>query len=409
MQLLPEEQLILSVVKLQPTAEELERINNLIPLIRDWEYFTRTITDRGIAPLLFKKLSLLSNKQLIPDKVQVHLQQAYYKTFSRSTMLYEQFRKVIEEFGKQNIRVIALKGIYLSEFLYRDIGLRQFSDIDLLVNKEDGEKCLSVLRTMGFKAVILGVTEFIDSKSEVIHYSPMVLNGVSVEIHIKLHRFSKHYAIDVNSFIQRAVPVKLNSVNVSALELHDLLIHLCVHLDKHFRGGHVQFTSFSDLVNLLDKYAAEINWTLLKERCTENKASKVVFTYLMLVHYFYKATLPQIILDEYNHLLISADKELFVNYLRGVVLTKYHVSTHWGNFRRLKSFSDKIRFLIELIFPPKSFMMEKYTPRPLKGSKRMSGIGSPLGIRGHFWWLWYPYRWYVGVKGVFKLIMRNIG
>jgi hypothetical protein len=39
-------------------------------------------------------------------------------------------------------------------------------------------------------------------------------------------------------------------------------------------------------------------------------------------------------------------------------------------------------------------MIEKYglAPNPLKGA---------------FWWLWYPYRWWVGVKGVFKLIIKN--
>jgi hypothetical protein len=63
-------------------------------------------------------------------------------------------------------------------------------------------------------------------------------------------------------------------------------------------------------------------------------------------------------------------------------------------------------------------MIQKYglTPTPLKGSKKESpqplkGGKSSLPIciginraRGHFWWLWYPFRWWVGVKGVIKLI-----
>ena len=132
-----------------------------------------------------------------------------------------------------------LKGIYLSEWLYGDIALRQFSDMDLLVKKEDALQCLSILKNLGFKASDAAVTEFISSQSEIVHYAPMVLNNVSVEVHIKLHRQSKHYDIKIDAFLGNAEKLLLRNKPVFALELHDLLIHLCVHLDKHFRGGHV--------------------------------------------------------------------------------------------------------------------------------------------------------------------------
>jgi hypothetical protein len=83
MQLTPEDKLLLSVVKLQPSVEELENINVLIPQIKDWEGFTNNIIAHGSAPLLFKKLSLLNNNSLIPAEVKTKLQQAYYKTLTR--------------------------------------------------------------------------------------------------------------------------------------------------------------------------------------------------------------------------------------------------------------------------------------------------------------------------------------
>ena len=58
MELKAEDRLILSCVKIQPGATELEQINNLIPLIQDWETLTKNIIDRGIGPLLYKKLPL---------------------------------------------------------------------------------------------------------------------------------------------------------------------------------------------------------------------------------------------------------------------------------------------------------------------------------------------------------------
>ena len=87
MELKAEDRLILSCIKINPTPNELEQINDLIPEIQNWEYLISTIIDRGIGPLLHKKLPLLTNSLLIPETVQSKLQQVYYKTFSRCTLL----------------------------------------------------------------------------------------------------------------------------------------------------------------------------------------------------------------------------------------------------------------------------------------------------------------------------------
>jgi len=132
--LLPEDKLILSSIKINPSISELEQIDNLILEAKDWDYLIKTVIDRGIAPLLFKKLPSLKNRSLIPDIVQAKLQQTYYITISRGTLLLNYFQHIAKAFSNQGIPVVVLKGVYLSENLYHDIGLRQFSDIDLLVH-----------------------------------------------------------------------------------------------------------------------------------------------------------------------------------------------------------------------------------------------------------------------------------
>ena len=81
-----EDKLILSCIKIKPTPDELEQLNELILLVQDWDYLINTIIDRGIGPLLYTKLPLLRNSSLIPTPVQTKLQQVYFKTFSRSTI-----------------------------------------------------------------------------------------------------------------------------------------------------------------------------------------------------------------------------------------------------------------------------------------------------------------------------------
>src|ERR1035437_8172659 len=133
-----EDKLLLSVVKLHPTVRELEYIDALIPLITNWNSLADTLIARCSGPLLYKKLPLLSNSTQIPPVVKTKLQHAYYKTLSRSMVLYDTFSKVVEAFTKARLeQPIALKGIYLSEWMHKAIALRQFSDLDLLVRQED--------------------------------------------------------------------------------------------------------------------------------------------------------------------------------------------------------------------------------------------------------------------------------
>ena len=387
----PASQLILSSAKLEPSVSELERLNDLIPQIENWDGLVAEIIVRQTAPLFFKKLPLLTNRNLIPAEATAKLQQAYYKSLSRGMVLYSTFEKVAEAFCIAGIQVVVLKGIYLSEWLYGDIALRQFSDMDLLVKKEDALQCLSILKNLGFKPSDAAVTEFISSQSEIVHYAPMVLNNVSVEVHIKLHRQSKHYDIKIDAFLSNAEKLLLRNKPVYGLELHDLLIHLCVHLDKHFRGGHVQFTSFNDIVNLLEKFKNEIDWTLLGQRSDYHACEQTVFKFLVLIHKFYNAALPKAILSKYGALLSKEDEDLFIEYLNGVSVQQYHVDFHWQNIRRIKGLAGKMHYMLDLIFPPRKFMLQKY------------GIQQPA-----FFWLWYPYRYYVGLKGLCKLLAGRV-
>lgn len=390
MKLTPEDRLILSSIKINPSPAELEQINHLIPQIGDWEYLVNNIIDRGIGPLLFKKLPLLSSASIIPESVKIKLQQAYYKTFSRSMVLYEHFRKIIEAFSSKNIPVIALKGVYLSEWLYQDIGLRQFSDIDLLVNVKDGKKCLSILDGLGYRPAQSDVTAFVAAQKEIVHYAPMVMNGVSVEIHIKLHRDTEKYNLSIQEIWKNALPVTIHTTKLYTLNLNDLLIHLCVHLDKHFRGGNVQFTCFNDITNILDRYAAVIDWSVLTESCRFYNCEESVFKYIILINKYMNARLPDSIIQKYDYLLIEKDKILFCRYLQGYTANFSATPIHLGNLKQIESLPDKLVYLRDILFPPKVFMITKYK---IKHSS--------------LFFLYYPYRYFVGIKGLIPIIKKS--
>ena len=425
---------ILGSVKIDSSQKDIDQLNDLLPMIKDWDYFTEISIGKGIAPLIYKKLSLLDNQGLIPDIVKEKIHEAYYKTLIRSVVLHDTFKKVGEALLSNDIQIIVLKGIFLSEWLYKDLALRQFTDIDLLVKPQDGEKCIEILKAMGFKPFDEGVSDFINAHSEIVHYQPMVLNKVIVEIHVKLHPGNKNYNLITSDFIEKSIPVTIDGLSVYAFRLNDLIIYLCVHLDKHFRGADLQFTSINDIVNLLSSYGESINWSEFINSCRINKCEDLVFSYLILIDNFFDINLPAEIVEEYNHLLSDKDEKLFIKHLHGNCDKVYHISTHWHNINNTVRFANKVKYIVDLIFPPKKFMIQKYglvsSRKSFVGSEqsvvgsRQSVVGSKQSVVGSrqeskqnqdyklqttnyklmFWWLWYPYRWWEGVKGLWRVI-----
>lgn len=385
----PEDKLILSAVKLQPAARELEQMDDLIRQVEDWDYVAATGIDRGIAPLLYKKLPLLRNAALVPAPVQARLRQAYYLTLSRGMLMYEHFGKVARALALHGVPVVALKGIYLSEWLYGDIGLRQFSDIDVLVKPEDAPASLAILSGLGYRPQDEPESE-LDSKLEVVHYTPMVLNGVSIEVHVKLHQDNEKYRVGIEALWQNTQAAVINNAPVYALGLHDLLAHLCIHLDRHFYQGHVQFTCFSDITNLLDKHADTLDWEGLTGACEAYMCVSEVFRWVVLVQKYMNAPVPAEIIEKYGRLLTPADERLFVKYLHGYVGFTTGMHKHLGNFGYLDSLGERMRYAWEILFPSRSFMITKFN------------LTKPGVV-----YFYYPYRYFIGLRGLVKLIRKR--
>lgn len=415
-----DDNLLVAVVMARPTGEDIDRINKLLPDIKKWEEVQSLLIQHGSAPLLFKKLSLLRNSHLIPVTIQQALQQAYYHTLSRNMILFNALKEITGILKQSNIKVIVLKGGYLAPFLYEDIATRQLSDLDILVPEKDGETVTKILQSIGFSFStndVSIVSEFIGNHNhEMIHFVPLIRNGVSVEVHIRLHRTHSSYDIKTERFIENALPFNYQGIEAYGLALPDLLIHLCVHIDKHFGNEHIQMKCFNDLANLLVIYRNDLDWLALTENCRLHAAELVVFRYLLLTAEFYQVSIPEEIKERYSSQLDNTLRGKFMQFFHCEYDKKFFVDVHMDNIKGIRKWGDKLHYLFDLIFPPKAFMMQKYFNQLKINNEKLimreKTFGNKLLIINYelfikYWWLLYPYRWWIGVKGIFKLIIHN--
>ena len=144
----PADKIVLLVAKLSIQQPEIDEIDNCLSKITDWEAFTIQIIKRGMAGLFFNKITQFKNKDLIPADNLLLIEQAYLRTVNRSVLLLGHFSIIVAELQKADIEVIALKGVYLSENLYKEIGLRQFSDIDILIPVPKAHQAVQILQKL---------------------------------------------------------------------------------------------------------------------------------------------------------------------------------------------------------------------------------------------------------------------
>lgn len=391
LELQPEEKLLLLAADIQPDPSILHQMDELIPAVRDWDACTHLFIDRAAAPLFCRKLDALANAALIPAHVKAKFHQASLRTLTRNMLLTEHFRQVIRAFSAADIPVVALKGSMLSEWLYGDINLRQFSDLDLLVPQEKGLQAVDILEKMGYRSDTLVMSEFIAEHTHIVHYRPMVKNGVSVEVHIRIHSETEPYQVDLQDMWKHALSLKLHGVDAFGFAPEDLLLHLCIHLDKHFIKGSFQFTCFYDLVNLLNHKGELIDWEEFERKCLQAKAVPVTYKYLLLAQKYMNAHLPETVALKYALRLHPRDERVFLGVLRG---RGDHLFTGSmiHSLEHLEGSGKRLRYVFDLLFPSVTFMMRRYK---LKSKFQLL--------------IYYPYRHLRALMDVWKTIRKALG
>jgi len=182
----------------------------------------------------------------------------------------------------------------------------------------------------------------------------------------------------------------LHGVTALGLSPEDLLLHLCFHLDKHFRSGEFQFTCLYDIVNMLNHKTDVLNWELFEQLCKQARAESVTYKYLLLAQKFLNGNLPTDIIKKYNFLLKPKEERIFLGILRGKGVHLYTASV-WRTLEHLNSFSKSVRYVFDILFPTVEFMMKRYR------LKRKSQL-----------WMYYPLRQLTAVRSLWQTIKKSM-
>ena len=327
----------------------------------DWDVLIEESGRYGVTPLLYHRLRTFHSDVPIPANAMGRLRQAYLDNVARNMGLYHKLGKVLELFRRDNISVIALKGVHLATAVYRNIALRPMGDIDLLVKQTDLLRVQEILVAQGYTASIeeIGCTQ--------LHLLPYRKKGsLPVEIHFHIVGPPFSLRADVEKLWVRAQMSSIQGIEVLTFCPEDLLLHLCMHAGFHhaFDNG---IRPLFDISHTIEHYAEELDWEQLLDRSREWGVSKCVYLSLFLAKRFAGAAIPGQIMKD-----LAVDNDSFHATARAEELIFRKATSIAPNVAKLFNNDRLLNRLIHLIrcaFPSKNTLANMQPP-----------AGNPLSV-----------------------------
>ena len=352
-----------------------DKIKDVISLPLNWEEVLASAFWHGIAPLLYHNLKNISKGHCIPQEVMDQLRTAYHGNLARNMYLYAELKRILETFCDKGVKVIVLKGAALAKTVYGDIGLRQMSDVDLLVKKEDLPCAEKIMSGLDYRFQGDMPPEWYRENHQHISYVNSEKN-IPVEIHWHIARKAHPLRIRIiNDIIERwweeAKTIEFSGSKVQILSPEDLITHLCLHFLKHrFINHNGGFSSKGALIQLYDifqtlkYYRDDIDWVRFKSEAEKYGIDSLMYTTLSIVREIMGEH------DDVFHNALSSvrpedlDKELLRLINKRILIREDTLPAIPGSFIKSQiadTFQTKVKILFKEIFPHPKVLSKRYS------------------------------------------------
>jgi hypothetical protein len=233
MKLAPEIDVILSSVRSRYSddAEDLERAAARDP---DWSQVEEIARVHAVTPLVHGALARLPDP-LVPGDVLTRLQTSAERNGIRNLEQSAELLRLLGRLDQAGIEAVPYKGPVLAAEVYGDVALREFVDLDILVNPQQAMKAVRLLEDDGYRphhALTPRQERFLLRTG---HDRKLIRDDrFVVEIQWALADSTHVLPRDLAPMFRRARLVPLGGSSVRTLSPEDMFLVLCVHASLHF-------------------------------------------------------------------------------------------------------------------------------------------------------------------------------
>ena len=356
-----EEHLLLELCRLEFSDEQINRIKSLLAVITDWPYFSNLANEHGVAALVWYNLEKYQLHSEIPEAAVYFLKCTLMRSLGRNTFNTESMGEVLRLLNAENIKIVILKGLALENSVYGNQGLRQMSDVDILINRDECIKARKILFRNGY--VSLPVKSFFHKLILAYygkHLPSLIKNGTSVEIHHEL--FGGRKNLMTKMLYNSSYMLEIKGEKAWFPQPQIFFLYLVKHLWLHEMNNESQLRLYTDLIVLIEKHNYEIlNYNLLK--CASDAGmSEILAWHLEPLRDIWSVSFPGWLNDFIDKWHNEDFIDRFFFFLRS---PKNNPPGDKSGFYRhiladIPGFHRKFLFILGDLFPTVSFMKNRY-------------------------------------------------
>ncbi len=297
-----------------------------------------------LLPLLYQ--NLLDHKVKSP-------QMARYKGFYRRFWMKNQFlfnrtKPVLSALHKAGVKVLLFKGAGLIVGSDSSYALRPMDDIDFIIQKEDVQTVLQVIKELGWKPTAENVADFGHFNRAVMYHDT---KGHNIDLHIRSLSSDMAKKQKMGEYWQRSSDAELDAIPVKIMGITDQLIHACVHGIRWNPVPPIRW--IADAVIMIRNTESTIEWDHLVTHSIELQVTLPMFHGLHYLKREFKMRIPDYVLqtlenEPVSHLVkwyyqLSVRKPFPVFY--GI---PFHTVRYFAFYRKDLSFPGFIRYFQHL-------------------------------------------------------------
>jgi len=291
-------ELILCCVRTHLDRATTERITALVKEDIDWEDLLQTADTHGVIPLLYTRFNSIC-PEVIPKSALNQMRGMFHAIAERNLFLTAELVKLLNLLKEQGIVAVPYKGPVLATTIYGNLALRQFGDLDIIMQQQDIFAVKKVLLAQGYRPNVemthAQEIAYLQAKTEHTYDFIHDDKGIFIEIH---WRIAPKYicGIEPKDFWQDLEPLSFAGTTISYLPLEDWLPILCVHGSRHMWE---RLSCLCDIATLIHNHP-NLDWEKVLRKANDFGCRRMLFLGLFLVNHLLGVVLPAKILQQVN-------------------------------------------------------------------------------------------------------------
>jgi hypothetical protein len=289
----PEFRLLVSLAR---TGLEPIQSNRAVELMRgelDWNRLIDLTWRHGVMPLVNSHL-LGTFLELVPDGNLQKVREDFQHNAARNVYLATELCRVLDDFQERGISAVPYKGPALAIQAYRNLNLRSFVDLDLLVRPGDVVRAGAALTASGYRPHLdLSVRqESLLSRSECDRVYLREGRNIVLELHWAV--VPPFFSVDLKTeaVFSDCVSVEILGRSVQVPSAETMLLILCLNGTKDLWTALEPVCSVNELVR---RYSG-LDWERVMENGRRTGSLRMLHIGLLLAHQMFDLALPETVL-----------------------------------------------------------------------------------------------------------------